>query len=862
MSDIQPMSPPWTSFPIPQYVRDEFARRAGYGIKYKDNSIEYRGPQTAWIRLCSNANVRYKSKPTETSEAIITGIKNGFIFSRGNTGFYEAYGINNNLYNVNPQRFQTIGYDRNGTPHTIDNSSESTTLQKFRPAPSITSIEIDIKQTIYRFAKINWKCYSIAQLEYMLPYFFTPTVSVILEWGWNNFNPKSLIDLKNDGEFVQSYMTGSYGLRTNGEGFLQDATGKLINNIGIKTAHSCPEIFEKNMIYSAGSYDGMSGMITSWNYSFNDSDNSFDCMTEISSASKFCNAMLTSGLGTTSSTDTNKSDEKTSLFDDWFEKQFEPIVKARVNWDDAYAKSELLKGTGDLTLTDRLMVFDPDEYEKDANSLFKGAKRTGDKKTYVSLKLFFDAINQFIAVKPNKNPKITYLKILCDVIISGHKNMISSDPDILIPNCFAPFYYPEAFLDSSVNVVDASSRAPDENLKITMIYSDKLSPEDKQIHNVLKSQYRQNINRIINYQSYGRTSGASALAFPSVKNTAIGNLQNIYISTDIVKSLTKEQSIEDLVKKFCSLLNNLFPKTWNLQPVVTNNVITIKDENYLDTSNETMSQQKKLANVSGKYLYYLQTFVKESVCKNFKFSVELKDSIASQIMNKVQHEQGQTQVGTTVSGSNKSLTPTAIDHALISSDKYDLYDPIHTELQRIDETTTKNAAHAEALTKMHIVDNLSAEIEKQKEELKRKRKEILQTIDDETVTFRKQLGDSSIGEIFSVAQLTLPNQYKEKSLAILENPIDTNKTSDTTPYGGSSINNSPMPDTSIEFTVLGIGGFKMFQIFAVDNLPEPYKDKVVFQVKELKHSIVDNEWNTTVVCSVRPIHSIVDLFTV
>ena len=114
--------------------------------------------------------------------------------------------------------------------------------------------------------------------------------------------------------------------------------------------------------------------------------------------------------------------------------------------------------------------------------------------------------------------------------------------------------------------------------------------------------------------------------------------------------------------------------------------------------------------------------------------------------------------------------------------------------------------------------------------------------------------------IFS--KLTLPNQYKEKSLAILENPIDTNKTSDTTPYGGSSINNSPMPDTSIEFTVLGIGGFKMFQIFAVDNLPEPYKDKVVFQVKELKHSIVDNEWNTTVVCSVRPIHSIVDLFTV
>ena len=84
----------------------------------------------------------------------------------------------------------------------------------------------------------------------------------------------------------------------------------------------------------------------------------------------------------------------------------------------------------------------------------------------------------------------------------------------------------------------------------------------------------------------------------------------------------------------------------------------------------------------------------------------------------------------------------------------------------------------------------------------------------------------------------------------------------STPDGraNTSVNNSPMPGTSIEFTVLGIGGFKLFQIFAVSNLPEPYKDKVVFQVTEIKHQLQDNDWATVIVCVVRPVGSITKVF--
>ena len=69
----------------------------------------------------------------------------------------------------------------------------------------------------------------------------------------------------------------------------------------------------------------------------------------------------------------------------------------------------------------------------------------------------------------------------------------------------------------------------------------------------------------------------------------------------------------------------------------------------------------------------------------------------------------------------------------------------------------------------------------------------------------------------------------------------------------------PMPGVQVEFSILGIAGFRTFQVFSVKNLPEPYSKGVLFQVTEVKHSITSEGWITRVIASVRPVKDIINL---
>ena len=237
----QPMTPPWRNSPIPQFIREEFKRRADYGVVYPSEqrnnatkySKDYRGPQTSWIRLYSNAKVTHNTN----------SIGNGFVMTHGSTGFYNSYGINNNNTQQNSPKEQTIGYDRNGKPHILLSDK---ILQRHRPPPTVSSIEVHIKRDIYRMATIQWKCFSIDQLEYLLPYFFTPYVTLILEWGWNNFDNDSLVQLDQDGIFVSSHSKSKFSLNyATNTGEIIQVDGKTPIGNGVFSAFSVPQLFEQ-----------------------------------------------------------------------------------------------------------------------------------------------------------------------------------------------------------------------------------------------------------------------------------------------------------------------------------------------------------------------------------------------------------------------------------------------------------------------------------------------------------------------------------------------------------------------------------------------------------------------------------------
>ena len=65
-----------------------------------------------------------------------------------------------------------------------------------------------------------------------------------------------------------------------------------------------------------------------------------------------------------------------------------------------------------------------------------------------------------------------------------------------------------------------------------------------------------------------------------------------------------------------------------------------------------------------------------------------------------------------------------------------------------------------------------------------------------------------------------------------------------------------IPGVKVEFSLLGIAGFRTFQVFAVKNLPEPYKDNAIFQIQDVRHTISGNNWETSITAGVRPLNGL------
>ena len=875
-----PMQAPWTNSPIPKYVRTELERRATYGITFPSGindqtkySDKYRGPQSAWIRICSNAKVHYTNSETKNETKII----NGFVFSRGDVDFYKNYGISNNVGNMNPNKNQIIGYERNGNPIVIPTIAVPDQIQKYRPAPSIDSLEVIIKKDIYRTTRIHWKCFSITQLEQMIPFFCSPFISVSVEWGWNNFSSDSLINLNNPQDyFIDPYTKDGYNLQMGEDGIYPSGSSTKIP-FGVQSAYSCPELFEWGSKYSGGNYDGLIGKIVNWGYSYDEATNAFTCMTEVASDSKFCNAMFTSAL--TISQKSSKDSTKTDVvgLQEFYDKYFFPTLSnpnlnesiATENFKKAFS---LINPTNGINPQDVHCVFSGKEYINSVNgsdliSFFTqlgGGKfppiiGTGNiDKKYVSLRLFINSINNFISViQKNKSTGNidSFRKIICDVIIGGHVNMISWDSDILIPNRYAPFYYPESLIS------DEATTSSDKNVPQipTGNYNDK-NYSDFHLKQLLKSVVRQDLNAVINYKS----EGINALAFPDPLQLNSGNLQNIYVSLEFIKDVCSEDTIEKLVDKICNKLNNLFPNMWKLERFNTATNVVIKDNNHFEMGGlQKAKAAAGLLSINDYYLYYFDPFSQESILKSFKFSVDLKDSIASQILGQFQNESGinspakintpstpltdysRVDMGentvssvSSVSGPTIPLVqsislPFTIRNAFIKTPDYNVSDIINDNLIKIKVPTQDVSGPIQAPNKsVETWKNISSNV----------------------------LGFyTEDGGIKKMSLLTFPPDYNKTSIALIDPPVSLPDRKFV--YTSDSINTAVMPGVTVEFTLLGLGGFKVFQTLAVKNLPEPYKNRVVFQIIEIRHQIQDNDWSTTIVCCVRPIQDIDFVFS-
>jgi hypothetical protein len=449
-----PDNRPWAPHPIPSWIIKEFIRRQNdigldypvpVSINWDDNGNwqNYKGPMTAWARVFSNGTGRVSGKSDFP-------IRNGFIL-HGGDGFDKSYGITDNR--------NVLGYDSEGVEHVLNVSgdgnfvtfpnsisSENRTVQKFLPVPGITSIDAVIQKERIRKVTVNWRCYGFAQLEYMTPYFLSPKISAFVEFGWNHFNPVSLLDLRDSN----------------------------LNNLKELFTNSGSLLYNQNIRESYGLYDVTMGIISGFDFTSQDGI-TYECKTEILSKHANYSGVMINNSATVSSDDKKISVQ--SKFSDYLEKRLtklpDCIIKQK-NFMDALDETEisgLQKGTflshtfpfykfndgqyvnwDDLKRTeDRIFFGRRSDSGYEDNQMMSGMAEydwdaKDQKDVWVTMGFIVELTNVFFNKDLNielKNAKSysLYEIDIDDVKIGAHPNLISCDGTVLlIPNQKAPKY--------------------------------------------------------------------------------------------------------------------------------------------------------------------------------------------------------------------------------------------------------------------------------------------------------------------------------------------------------------------------------------------------------------------------------------
>ena len=171
---------------IRNWVRQEFMNRTrNFGMQYTDSgessdydtqtldymrvydSIDdlsehdkklYKGPKSAWVRVCSNAIVADANDPDK--------IYKGFILT-GNGNFHDTYGFNkgDGQNGGGGEAVTLLGYDLDGKRHEIKNQDINTN----HPKSCINETEDNRRN--FRRTTISFTCWSPSQLDYLDAYF-------------------------------------------------------------------------------------------------------------------------------------------------------------------------------------------------------------------------------------------------------------------------------------------------------------------------------------------------------------------------------------------------------------------------------------------------------------------------------------------------------------------------------------------------------------------------------------------------------------------------------------------------------------------------------------------------------------------
>jgi hypothetical protein len=507
---------PWGLHPMEDYVFNQLKSRAQeYDFNIDPNEGAYAGPRTAWVRMFSNG---VSSREDETVR------KSGFAMGGAET-FNESYGFN-------PDKKITIGVDSRGNPHEIDAvvGDGSSLADDFphRPPPSVVSVTSEFSgaagnafTALCRKTTINWRCYSLNQLNYLIPYFLTPRISLIVEWGWNNYNISSLIDLT-DLEGMTKIWSGEY-----------DAT------IGrIKTSN--------------GNYDYHMGFIVDYGYRLAE-DGGYECNTTIMNP----NFMIGGQAYQTSTIEQRKPDGTKSKMKDFIEfKTFDLngltagfSRKTYQTADDAKVATAAARGgmaviTPIATGTDFVGALITDKNKQ----IFTNSSGT----TWLRMDLVANIINAFFErnFKDDKGNLINDAKltkfVVKNVPLCAHPALKSTNPNILVPNATAPRFAKSAEANKGDSIPSVSNYDALFPRVKTIVDENKYTNEYDNIQEAIGAEKSFPIYDI----DYSSKNGKKA------PKGYYGYLEDLYISTSILSSeIGNNDTVQKLLEAILQHIN-------------------------------------------------------------------------------------------------------------------------------------------------------------------------------------------------------------------------------------------------------------------------------------------------------------------
>jgi hypothetical protein len=910
---------PWGLRPLQDFVFDELKNRSkSYGIDYSLDNYDgknYNGPRTSWVRVCSNGRIptdpAKRRNPPRFVEEDEKDFRDGFIMY-GVNGFNDTYGIDD----LNNQSKVVLGYDVNGEKHVLDDS-ENQTFQN-RPGPGVTSIESEFYGAgssfngLCRKVTIKWRANSIDQLNYMMPYFLSPMMTVVVEWGWNVYNPRSLINLSGTAENLgQSADHTPENPEDRKEGS------------GLRGYYTNSQLLQNKIEISNGNYDAFIGRIYDFNFALT-RDGSYECSTTVVNANYMFSGVSTSDASTTKE---EKKEEEKEIYN------FKKFVTTDMGIDNMFSESgfagllakivKILVGsnvgaarrTAEARGSETLQAIIENNKTKtfyNQSPKVKGTKNNVEKK-YIRFDFFVDLLNYFYAKKFEPSTQLNFIDIN-DTKVCAYPLIKSTDRDVLIPNKYAP-----KFWNASKNVgAQKTAGISQKEIKnvVNTEYGDliyKLGETVTKTINTTAELYYDDLYDLINY---GNTDSQTSVSceFPQLKSDDdpagyFGYLKHIYISTELIKTELKannkyEEFLKAILAKINAACNDIFK--FRIAPVDPNDNarITIIDDNYFPSKSNELDKVTQNPIVIGS--------INSSFILNASLDVKLSSQVAAQSLlgnavydyrnkkseNSVAQKDGPSALfvytDRLFDTAAQSQVAEATEPEAVAKDNTETNIAKHLHVKATQEVSAEDVKNAETtynelenrlrnsrgeLRQVNISigdneKNFDAERKKQPQNTERIReldKELLKLSNEKTELQKniEKLEKETISARTEFEFLqprpgatTRARPRRPVSIILVEEDSSIQKlfkNAVLTDADGNIIKNNmyiyntPMPDTELSLEFLGIAGFRFLDTFTIDGVAEPYTHKkAIWQVDKVNSVVSGNSWKTVVVAKVRP----------